>query len=144
MVEPGSTTFTAYPLDIHSVFISYIHGYRQIYRQNAVVPRYLRHSRKPTVNIACFVRNILQTPRTSARYASPMPQVTRASVRRLEACTLVEWIRDCIAIAQGAEQRQDGQLYAEAVAELRVLFSEYQRRHPSEQLKNLCSTLVLS
>lgn len=105
MVEPGSTTFNAYRLDIHAVFISYIHGYRQIYRQNAVVPRHLRRSRKPTLNIACFVRNILQTPRT--RYAFPMPQVTRASVRRLEACTLVEWIRDCIAFAQGAEQRQE-------------------------------------
>ncbi len=61
-----------------------------------------------------------------------MPQVTPDSVRRLEACTLVEWIRDCIAIAQGAEQRQDGQLYAEAVAELRVLFGEHQLRTPAE------------
>ena len=41
---------------------------------------------------------------------------------------LVDWIRDCVVVAEIATRSGDDALYHDAVDELRELFAEYQRR----------------
>lgn len=55
----------------------------------------------------------------------------RAAAIELPLAQLVEWIRDCLAMGESAERRGERALYADAVAELRVLVEEYQRRTSS-------------
>ena len=49
---------------------------------------------------------------------------------------LFDWIRDCLALCNGADARGDEQLCVEAIAELRVLFHEYLRRFPGQSFSD--------
>lgn len=48
--------------------------------------------------------------------------------REMDTNQLVDWIRDCIAMAEVASTQGDARLYSDAVEELRVLFEVYQQR----------------
>ena len=57
-----------------------------------------------------------------------MPETHRVQIECRDPNQLVDWVRDCVAVAEIAERSGDHQLYHDAVDELRELFAEYQRR----------------
>mgnify|MGYP003382648699 CR=1 FL=1 len=48
--------------------------------------------------------------------------------REMDTTQLVDWIRDCIAVAEVASDRRDKRLYSDALEKLRELVLEYRQR----------------